>query len=503
MNSHSDNMITPENTAEEISPENAEFSEQSDKTPDVVKDKQDVHSRKETIKWAENLTAGKESALESVNKSITTASEKRITAADNKLSAAIDAYRNNRLNKIDKLNLRNARHSRKIARQERKINKLNVRADRLDMANSTLKSFFGGQVPQAIQAIISANERRIEKIAEFRIPRREKNIAKRVTKIERNNRKLESAKCQVDKAESLDKLIKSFAIQDKEQRRKEFSAALDGLNGASKRSINIKIERVENKIAALSSDYEAASTADKLMLTEKIAKQNVKRASLEKRLAKLSAVKIPFAEQPSETVDKAMDVAEKQVELYDKVVDNPETQQPESLSSLSEKICEKCSEVVPEQEKALESNKPTRESEEKDILAYMELLDNITQNAAVSQQVKEQMKSEMPVPKQEQTEARKFGKTIFGNTQYKDIKNKFYASVTPERAEEISEILNKNGIPHSARIYNSNEAKVTIDKADVKKFRQLTAKPNERTQEEQRQSPPAQRKPSKSKGVEL
>ena len=107
-----------------------------------------------------------------------------------------------------------------------KIDNLTHRADKLAMANASLKSLFNAHIPKPIQAIINANVKRFDRIMNELIPKRENKISNQLAKIERHTHKIEKAQCTVDKVESMHRIVKSFATLDKSERHKEFSAAM-------------------------------------------------------------------------------------------------------------------------------------------------------------------------------------------------------------------------------------------------------------------------------------
>lgn len=85
---------------------------------------------------------------------------------------------------------------------------------------------------------------------------------------------------------------------------------------------------------------------------------------------------------------------------------------------------------------------------------------------------------EMGISEKEQTTETKnspVANSIFGNAKYSDINDKFYVSVSAEKAQEISEKLTQNGIKHSGRIYENGKAKITISRLDAKAYKKTVS----------------------------
>ncbi len=65
-------------------------------------------------------------------------------------------------------------------------------------------------------------------------------------------------------------------------------------------------------------------------------------------------------------------------------------------------------------------------------------------------------------------------KTVIGNTAVRDIANKFFIKLSPEKAVEIADKLNKSGMKFGG-VIRDGEAKITIDRADLQRYRELTS----------------------------
>ncbi len=66
---------------------------------------------------------------------------------------------------------------------------------------------------------------------------------------------------------------------------------------------------------------------------------------------------------------------------------------------------------------------------------------------------------------------------IIGNTEYKDIPDKFFIRMSASKAQEIAAALEANGLRFSGRI-DGDKATLTISKADKETYRQLTTVPS-------------------------
>ena len=67
---------------------------------------------------------------------------------------------------------------------------------------------------------------------------------------------------------------------------------------------------------------------------------------------------------------------------------------------------------------------------------------------------------------------------IIGNTDYKDIPDKFFVRMSASKAQEIAAVLEKNGVQFSGRI-EGDKATLTISKADKETYKQLTMSPED------------------------
>lgn len=384
-----------------------------------------IHSREEAL---DALSARTAEVIKKADNVIENSAKSRENAADNKLILVLNSVRERKQNKIENLNEKISACKEKISRQEMKIEKLTHRADKLAMANASLESLFKAHVPKPIQAIINANVKRFDRIMNELIPKRENKISNQLAKIERHTLKAEKAQCTVDKVESIHRIVKSFAMLDKSERRKEFSAAMDSLHSAEKRAVDFKIAKCDDKISALIQEYEAAPDYDKNSINKKIKEQQSKKSILSEKAEKLTAIDKPFAEQSEDVIDKKIEAAENHI---DKLSDDIEADAPmkdtDIVDSLSENICAACDDIV----RGTEMNQSLENSP--------------------------------------------MANNVFGDTKYSDINDKFYVTVSADKAQEVSQILSRNGIKHSGRIYENGEAKITISRFDAKAYKKAVS----------------------------
>lgn len=221
--------------------------------------------------------------------------------------------------RLKTLNQKNAVRSDRIGRNKAKIEKLTAKVDKLKAANEMLASVFSTK-SAPIRAIIERNNARIERIRDEKIPIRNAKINENLAQISLNNRKIEKAECRVDKLESLSMAIGSFGISDKQERRQQFAQAMDGLRDASMRSIKIKVEKCNDKIAALSEKYQTASIPDRLDIAEKLKNQISKKQGLNAKLTILAAHSKSFEKQSEAAVDNAVNAIEAKCADYEKAL---------------------------------------------------------------------------------------------------------------------------------------------------------------------------------------
>lgn len=255
------------------------------------------------------------------------------------------------LNKLNNLTAKQTELQNKNALLTNKGKRLENRAEKLENTAVMLKALFQNKhIPKPLQAIINKTEQKAAVIRNEKIPKNNMRIDKNLGKMAKNDRKIEVAQCKVDKYQNLSKVIKSFAVIDSSERKKQFTQGLDGLHNASLRSNQLKLAKCEEKIDKLSQKYMDADVSQKFEIMDKLKSQTVKKSSLNEKIEKLQKLEKPFAEQPENVVDKVMDVAKTEIEAQEEAPDRM------TAGKFADELCTSCVEAVAEQPK-LEQDK--------------------------------------------------------------------------------------------------------------------------------------------------
>lgn len=232
-----------------------------------------------------------------------------------KLLPVLNAVHQKHESRIESLNEKRATREDKIAKNTAKIDKLTAKSERLQETNEMLKGLSSGVLSAPIKAIIERNQRRIDKIQDTLIPNREAKIEKHLNRISVFDRKIAVSQAKADKIANLSSAIKSFAIRNPEERRKQFTQSMDGLHDASKRTLAYKIEKCDKQLKGLTEKYiSTESSVDKLNTSEKISNIQSRKQALTERMRKLSNIEKPFAEHTPEQIDKLMIHTESEIE---------------------------------------------------------------------------------------------------------------------------------------------------------------------------------------------
>lgn len=405
----------------------------------------------------ESVAARKAEILESSSRN----QDKFISSLENseKLLPFLNANRDFHSARLKTLNQKNATRTDKIERNEAKIERLTAKIEKLQAANEMLSSLFGGKAAP-IRALIERNNARAEKINTVKIPKRERKINKQLGKIDRANLKIEREQCTVDKLENLSKAIRSFGILNGQERRQQFAQAMDGLREASARSVQFKIEKCENRIAALSERYQTASAADRFDIAEKLKNQISRKNGFKDKLtvleARESAFK-PFEQQPAEIVDKALETAKNSCKRYENALESgADTPAIEDFSEeLSVSACEQAAEIESERVQA-------------------EVEKSIKPDTFLSENVVPAQQADRSKPKKAEKGPHGKRPDIIGSVKYSEIEDKVYLKMSAAEAKEKAEQLKGSDVRYSGRIYEDGKATLTVEKADVPKLREVT-----------------------------
>ncbi len=259
------------------------------------------------------------------------------TANRENLFPVLNAMRNTLDNKLDSLNEKKLTRSEKIERNTRKIEKLTYRAERLENTNDMLKSVFG-KIP-GVKLLIEQNEKKIDKIKNKSIPKREQKIKKHKSKIVQLDKKIDYTKAKTDKLTAMSGIVKSFGILNNEERRESFSNSMDLLHDSSKKILAYKIDRCDAKIAQCDKELQNTRfTEDRTAIDSKRSSLADKKQTFQLRLNKLNKVTLPFAEQKDNVTDVLIGNTEK-------IIDSTPND-AEHIPDLAEKICVSNAEIA-------------------------------------------------------------------------------------------------------------------------------------------------------------
>lgn len=378
-----------------------------------------------------------------------------------KLLPLLNTVCNRNIEKLQQLNEKNAARVDKVHIQENKIIRCQCKAERLENTNKMLTSLFGQSklLAAPLQAIVKRNEKSVEKLRTERIPRREKKIAGLLQKIDKVSLKIDKRQCKVDKLQNVSKAIKSFRIIGNADRRREFSEAIGGLNAATIKGEIIKVRKLDTRLEALNGKYEEASIADKLAIAVAIKELTGKKHALAEKISKLTASQKPFTERTDTEIDKALAAASAECAGFAEA----------DISSLPDKINEAVLSEMPEKELAQKAVKT-------EITAEQQLANELDKSTEIlselkSPPTKDSVETNAPVQNKNLGDR----PNIIGNEKYENIQDKFFVKMSAEKAAEVSAVLKQNDIKFSGRIYENQEATITLDRADLKKYRELTS----------------------------
>ncbi|MGN0678654.1 MAG: hypothetical protein ACI4JS_03225 [Oscillospiraceae bacterium] len=515
MNSHSDSEIETRASLDE-SEEHKENSPMAN--PSEFKEKHDKGYHKlDTEEFKEQLHAR--------------------TIADRDILGILSVPSRTLIDRIRTLKEKQSRIDLKLTKRENRGQKLENKAERYAATNKMLKDFFSDkEMPPPVKAIYELNARRIAKIKEVKIPDNNRKIEKLQVKGINNQRKIRATFATIDKLQSLSGVIKSFSILNPEKRRAVFAQSLDALHNASKRALQCKIEKCDMRIQKLQKslpEREIDYSISDINAEEKISALNEKKAALSEKLQKLESLEKPFAEQSDKALEDVTDTAQKTINILENAGDISEKQ----YDRLTEDLCASCVDTVTatpiEQEKPADISKDEYDKLDlpnKGILLaeyksehddhdqswtssshlyqlnerfYYDSSDGYNIGSDIYQELNnDQMKSKLNdyVASSEKgyygshysvTEAgkklldsnsaenkmpkQKDNYKIIGNTNYNDISDKFYVNLTAEKAEEISKLLDANGVQFSGTIRDNGEAKITLNKSDIKLYKQIAS----------------------------
>ncbi|MDO5558372.1 MAG: hypothetical protein Q4F95_02105 [Oscillospiraceae bacterium] len=205
-----------------------------------------------------------------------------IYSEDKPLYPIINAFVSMHLDKSAALADKKERLEDKVNTGYARIDKLMNRAKHLSDTNAILSNFSSKLI--FISAIIEKNEKKIHNIQCNKIPSIEEKIAYRSAKIIKLNFNISVQQCKAARLINLSNMIRNFSVKNNSVRLNEFEKSLSAMNKSTHRLMNLKLQKCENKIITLSSEYKSANTAaDKLDIAKKLRKQKLKKKDIEKR----------------------------------------------------------------------------------------------------------------------------------------------------------------------------------------------------------------------------
>lgn len=352
----------------------------------------------------------------------------RITAGRNILGI-FSAANGILIDKLKRQQEKQIKIDEKITRRERKVQRLENKAARLEETNKMLDRLAEGkETPTLVKLIREINEQKISRIRDVKIPKNNQKIESLQAKGFNNQRKIRATFAKIDKLQALSGVIGSFAVLNPEKRREAFAQSLDALHDASKRAIQCKIEKCDTRIEKLQNslpEKNANPSLSDINTEDKISALNEKRDELSQKLNTLEGLEKPFAEQDKDAIEIIAADIKPEVES----IEQNAVEQPDAIPDIAEDMAVRCT------EKANEAARSAEKSYE-----------------------------------------------IIGNTKYDDISDKFYVNLTAEKAREVAKLLDENGIQFSGTIRENGEAKITLDKADIKSYKRITGSSHNREQ---------------------
>lgn len=405
--------------------------------------------------------------------------------------------------RIDSLNSKKSTREDKIIKNTLKIDKLTAKSERLGETNKMLKSLSVGALSKPISMLISKNQDKIDKIKNISIPKSEKKIENHKNKIKILDHKIAVSQAKADKIIGLNGAIKSFAVLNPDERRKQFAQNMDIMHDASKRTLQFKINKCTRQLETLYKQYNNVnSTAKKFNLNEKIEDLQSRKEDLSIRMDKLNSIDKSFTEHNPQHIDKLMIYTENEL-------DNTLSNQNIQISQLPEKAVIDGADYLRTTEMSIEGNynnidgvinnlPPEKEesidAKSENIISQLnsqteELKQNMSEQNKTEKQEKsseEQLNKEnnllFSMINNEKAEIQKDGSFRINVDYYHKLpkENKHIETFNTEQAMSIIENLAAMNIEFSAiSTSDKNHVTITTDKSDLKilkEFSEISAK---------------------------
>lgn len=324
---------------EEIKRQLRELQERQKLSEDLVEEqKKEQEKEQEQVKNTSAETADtltEPGQQEQENKTIETVVDKKKESLN--LLPIISSNVFKQEQKIEDLTARRDLAEEKISRHQERIASLTAKAERLSTTNQMLTELINNRstpnaVKNSLRAVIKVNEKKIAKIRNKKIPKREGKIEKQQSKIERLDKRINLARCKINRYKSFNQVVTSFSLFNNTDRRKQFSVAMDELHNNSLALLNAKIDVRTDNIMKLTKLYkESPALAISLKVPESLSIQKIKRQRLINKRNKLMGVIIPYVSQPENVQEEALKRSEA-------VVDNAIKQEDVSAADAADKV---------------------------------------------------------------------------------------------------------------------------------------------------------------------
>ena len=238
-------------------------------------------------------------------------------------------------NKLGNIDSKIASRQEKLAKNEAKIEKLSAKADRLEDRNTMLRNTIG-KIP-AVKKLIEANEAKIDRIRNEKIPARKDKCSFHRQKIDELNAQKTNIVHKLNRVIALSDTIKSFSLSNNFQRREMFVNAINRLNVAKADCINDKLSVLKSQKAELTEAYNIT-----LSMTEKIDIQN-KLNGVDRKIMQLNE-KLENIEEPKKLPEKAVDETMKVAE--EKITEIENSPDEVSVSDITDELTETVHEKI-------------------------------------------------------------------------------------------------------------------------------------------------------------
>lgn len=192
-------------------------------------------------------------------------------------------------------------------------NKVQTFTDRKNMLEKLSETFPLFKNP--INALIKQNERKIERLANKRIPKLEKHIQIHRNKIDQLSKDVEHFTIRKNFCKHLSDVVKSFSIGDRQERNQTYLTALSSLNNDIQQINNEKISNCNIEISKISKKFPDLSSVRKQDAQKRMTNLIKKKSTLESKNKALQAAQPDILKMLAELNDDKTTYAVNQSEL--------------------------------------------------------------------------------------------------------------------------------------------------------------------------------------------